>query len=41
MNEVGGRKRNKFFFEEMRDAFLPDETRQAMEEKAFEHHWVH
>jgi imidazolonepropionase-like amidohydrolase len=41
MNELGGRKREPFFFEKMKGAFLPDETRQAMEEKAFEHRWVH
>lgn len=41
MNEMGGKKRREFFFEKMRDSFLPDETRQAMDEKAFEHRWVH
>ncbi|REJ76161.1 MAG: amidohydrolase [Acidobacteria bacterium] len=41
MNEVGGRKRQPFFFEGTGSYYMPGETRQEMEQKAFEHRWVH
>ena len=41
MNEVGGPKRQPFFFEGPEGGYLPEETRQMMEEKAYEHRWIH
>ncbi len=41
MNEMGGRKRLPFFFENRASSYMPEETRQAIEEKGLEHHWIH
>ena len=42
MNELGSDKtRQPFFFETDNALFMPEETRQQMEDKAHRYHWVH
>lgn len=42
MNEVGSQKRRlPFFFEQDNAAFLPPESEQAQQRKAYKHHWRH
>ncbi|BDX07227.1 amidohydrolase family protein [Planctobacterium marinum] len=42
MSEFGKKgKRNKFFFEDDNQAFMPEETKAAIEAKQQKHHWVH
>ena len=42
MNEFGKRaRRNKFFFEDDNQIYMPVATQKAMHEKAHRHHWVH
>lgn len=42
MNEVGSKdKRAPFFFENNNNLFMPENTRQNLEEKAHLYHWVH
>lgn len=42
MNEVGtDKERNKFFFEDNNQLFMPEHTATRMEEKAERFHWVH
>ncbi|GLR72583.1 amidohydrolase family protein [Agaribacter marinus] len=42
MNELGSKKeRSAFFFESDNKRFMPDETKQLMQEKAKRYHWVH
>ena len=41
MNEVGGKKREPFFFEESNKAYLPSQTQEEMEQKAHFYGWKH
>lgn len=41
MNEVGGPARKPFFWEGSGSYYMPRETKEAVEQKAFEHRWVH
>jgi hypothetical protein len=42
MNEVGSdKKRPPFFFETQQKFYLPNSTKEAMEEKARFFHWTH
>ncbi|QQS40321.1 MAG: PD40 domain-containing protein [Acidobacteriota bacterium] len=41
MNEMGGPARKPFFWEGSGGGYLPGETMEQMEQKAFEHRWVH
>ena len=42
MNELGSkRKRKPFFFEQDNLNYMPEETRESIENKARRHHWVH
>lgn len=41
MNELGGKQRAAFFFEDCKEAYLPSETEARMSSKAQQHHWVH
>ncbi len=44
MNEIGStsiKKRMPFFFEAMQKMYLPIDTKEAIEEKARNFHWIH